>query len=142
VQAELKRSPITAEDDTERDRANFLQSPKKSMETAAKELLTLFISILVINVCNHGEHYELPCVHEPTEVPELYSYLTTALENTEVLLKLSVSLFWKSLPQMCIHSVQYQDPHRGQTLLASRLQTGQDLETQGEGQAHPERNLC
>jgi hypothetical protein len=39
VQAEIKWSPTTAEDDVERVQASFLHSPKKSMGTAAKELL-------------------------------------------------------------------------------------------------------
>jgi hypothetical protein len=47
VQAEIKWSPITAEDedDDERVRASFLHSPKKSMATAAKELSIAFDSI-------------------------------------------------------------------------------------------------
>jgi hypothetical protein len=38
VQAEIKWSPLTVEDDAERDRASFLHSPKKSTGTVAKEL--------------------------------------------------------------------------------------------------------
>jgi hypothetical protein len=38
VQAEIKWSPLTAEDEVERVRASFLNSPKKSTGTAAKEL--------------------------------------------------------------------------------------------------------
>jgi hypothetical protein len=60
--------PLTAEDDVERVRANFLHSPKKSTGTAAKELSMskkqcggfcfLVSGFLFINVCNQGEHYE------------------------------------------------------------------------------------
>jgi hypothetical protein len=53
--------PLTAEEDGERVRASFLQSPKTSTGTAAKELsmskTTVWRVFLVINVCNHGEHY-------------------------------------------------------------------------------------
>ena len=64
--------PLTAEDDVERVRASFLRSPKKSTGTAAKELsmsktrvwmvLRKILLFLVTNVCNHGEHYETPCI--------------------------------------------------------------------------------
>jgi hypothetical protein len=68
--------PLTAEDDVERVRASFLHSPKKSTETAAKELsmsnttvwrvlrtrLVFKPSRIQITVCNHGEHYETPCI--------------------------------------------------------------------------------
>ena len=61
--------PLTAEDDIERVRDTFLCSPKKSTGTAAKELSisnttvwrVLLKCFLVINVYNHGEHYETPC---------------------------------------------------------------------------------
>jgi hypothetical protein len=63
--------PLIAEDDVERVRACFLHSPKKSMGTAAKELSMsktrvwgiLHKRFLVINVCNHGELYETPCIN-------------------------------------------------------------------------------
>jgi predicted DNA-binding protein (UPF0251 family) len=62
--------PLTAEDDVERVRASFLHSPKKSKGTAAKEMpvskttvwRVLRFGFRVINVCNHGEHYETPCI--------------------------------------------------------------------------------
>jgi hypothetical protein len=38
VKAEIKWSPLTAEDDVEGVRASFPHSPKKSTVTAAKEL--------------------------------------------------------------------------------------------------------
>ena len=64
--------PLTAEDGVERVRASFSHSPKKSTGTTAKELsmsketvwrvLRKRLVFLVINVCNHGEHYETPCI--------------------------------------------------------------------------------
>jgi hypothetical protein len=61
--------PLTAEGDVERVRASFLHSPKKSTGTAAKEqwmskttVWGVLRKCLVINVCNHGEHYEMPCI--------------------------------------------------------------------------------
>jgi predicted DNA-binding protein (UPF0251 family) len=61
---------VVAEDYVERVRTRLLHSPKKSTETAAKELSiskttvwrVLRFGFLVINVCNHGEHYEMPCI--------------------------------------------------------------------------------
>jgi hypothetical protein len=61
--------PLIAEGDVERVRASFLHSPKKSTGTAAKELSmskttawrVLRGRFLVVNVCNHEEHYETPC---------------------------------------------------------------------------------
>jgi hypothetical protein len=66
--------PLTAEDDTERVRASFLHSPKKSTVAAAKELPTSKTTVwrvlskrcLDINVCNDGEHYETPCISDKT----------------------------------------------------------------------------
>jgi hypothetical protein len=63
--------PLTAEDDVERIRASFLHSPKKSTGTAAKELSMSKTTVwrvlrkrfLIIDVCNHGEHYETPCIY-------------------------------------------------------------------------------
>ena len=62
--------PLTAEDDAEAVPTSFLHSPKKSTGTAAKELsmsktavwriLRKRLVFLVMNVCNHGEHYETP----------------------------------------------------------------------------------
>jgi hypothetical protein len=58
--------PLTAEVDVQRIRASFLHSPKKSTGTAAKELsMSNCVSVfgfLVINVCNHGERYDTPCM--------------------------------------------------------------------------------
>jgi hypothetical protein len=62
--------PLTAEDDVEWVRASFLRSPKKSTGSVAKELSmskttvwrVLCKRFLVINVCNHGKHYETPCI--------------------------------------------------------------------------------
>jgi hypothetical protein len=60
--------PLTVEDDVERVRASFLHSPKKSTGTAVKEPSEttvwrfLLKRLLVINVYNHGEHYETPCI--------------------------------------------------------------------------------
>jgi hypothetical protein len=62
--------PLTAEDDVEWVRPIFLHSPKKSTGPAAKELSMSKTTVwrvlrkrfLVINVCNHGEHYETPCM--------------------------------------------------------------------------------
>jgi predicted DNA-binding protein (UPF0251 family) len=64
--------PLTAEDDVERVRASFMHSQKKTTETAAKELSMSKTTVwrvlrkrfLVINVCNHGEHYETPCINQ------------------------------------------------------------------------------
>jgi hypothetical protein len=58
--------PLTTEDDIERVWASFLHSQKKSMGTATKELSMLKTTVwrvfLVINACNHREHYETPCI--------------------------------------------------------------------------------
>jgi hypothetical protein len=62
--------PLTADDGVERVRASLLHSPKKSTGTAAKELSmskttvwrVLCKRFLVINVCNHREHYGMPCI--------------------------------------------------------------------------------
>jgi hypothetical protein len=77
--------PLTAEDDDERVRASFLHSPKKSTGTATKELSMSKTTgrygrssgFLVKNVCNHGEHYETPCIllrgNANEELNDLYS---------------------------------------------------------------------
>jgi hypothetical protein len=64
--------PLTAEDDVERVRDSFLHSPKKSTELQLRSyrcrqklcggFCVLVSSFLVINVCNHGEHYATPCI--------------------------------------------------------------------------------
>ena len=62
--------PLNPQDDVERVWASFLHSPKKSTGTAAKELSMsettawriLRERFLVLNVYNHGEHYETPCI--------------------------------------------------------------------------------
>jgi hypothetical protein len=67
VQTEINGRPLTAEDDAEPVRASFVHSAKKPTGTAANELSIAFDSsksfrFLVINVFNHGEHYETPCI--------------------------------------------------------------------------------
>ena len=61
--------PLTAEDDDEQVWASFLHSLRKSTGTAATELSMLKTIVwrvlhkhLVLNVCNHIEYYETPCI--------------------------------------------------------------------------------
>jgi hypothetical protein len=62
---------MAVEDDVQLVRASFLYSPKKLKGTAAKELSMSKTTVwrvmrkrLVFSCykCNHGEHYETPCI--------------------------------------------------------------------------------
>jgi hypothetical protein len=58
--------PLTAEDDIKQVRASLLHSPKKSTGLqlrsyrGRKQQCGGFC--VSVNVCNHGEHYETPCI--------------------------------------------------------------------------------
>jgi hypothetical protein len=74
--------PLTAEDDVKRVRANFgpvfcivrrnqQELQLRSYRCRRQQCGGFCVSVwcfLVINVCNHGEQYETPCVCYPTNV--------------------------------------------------------------------------